>query len=314
MKGRIWQHIRPFFILRHMKERFYFKGTTAGFWWPVLFVFALLTALFVALVAYSKGLQIDWTTFSQSKSAIDAVYCERDRVAELVRQPANSWSNLMYLFYGVMLIRFGVNDAKHFKLQAPNWLTAMPELSILFGLHLALLCFGSFLFHASLTRMGQRWDMVGTYGVLVAPLITMIWAVGTILLKGADKLTERAYLRRSVLPLVLVILLTDVVIYIIKWYLDGFFTMSGLILATLVVMVLYRINAKGIMNLLLGAASVAAIGFAWFLQYTDRQKTWCDPDSWLQGHAIWHAMSGLAVLLLYLMVRSDKARSYPQGF
>lgn len=275
--------------------------------------FALLTTLFAALVTYSKGLHIDWTTFSQSKSAIDAVYCERDRVAELVRQPANSWSNLVYLFYGLILIRFGLNDSKHWKQNAPNWLTAMPELSILFGLHLALLCFGSFLFHASLTRMGQRWDMVGTYGVLLSPLITMMWAVGTILLKGADKLTERAYLRKSVLPLVVVILLADVVIYIIKWYLDGLITVSGLILATLLVTTLYRLKAKGIMNMLLGLAAVLAIGFAWFLQYTDRQKTWCDPDSWLQGHAAWHAVSGLAVLLLYLMIRSDKPRSYPQG-
>lgn len=296
-----------------MKGRFYFQDTMFSFWWPVLVAFAVLTALFAALVAYSKGLQIDWTTFSQSKSAIDAVYCERDRVAELVRQPSNSWSNLMYLFYGLVLIRFGINDNRHFKQQAPNWLTHMPELSIFWGLHLALLCFGSFLFHASLTRMGQRWDMVGTYGVLIAPLITMIWAVGTILLKGADKLTERAYLRKSVWPLLATILVADVIIYIIKWYLDGFFTMSALILSMLLVMAIYRIKAKGIMNMLLGAASVGAIGFAWFLQFTDRQKTWCDPDSWLQGHAAWHAISGLSVLLLYLMIRSDKTRSYPQG-
>lgn len=297
----------PFLYFRNMKAPLYLKENAWSFWWPVIVAFAALTALFAALVSWSKGLQIDWTTFSQSKSALNGVYCERDRVAELVRQPSNSWSNLIYLFYGLVLIRFGLNDRKHFKQQAPNWLTTMPELSILFGLHLSLLCFGSFLFHASLTRMGQRWDMVGTYGVLVSPLITMIWAVVSIMLKGPEKLTDRSYLRKSVLPLIIAILLTDVFIYIIKWYLDGFTTMFSLMVAMLSVMIIYRVKAKGVMNLLFGVASILAIAFAWFLQVTDRQKIWCDPDSWLQGHAAWHAASGFAVVLLYLMIRSDKA-------
>jgi len=49
---------------------------------------------------------------------------------------------------------------------------------------------------------------------------------------------------------------------------------------------------------------VGAISFAcWIL---DRQDIWCAPDSFLQGHAVWHILNALSIFLLYLSLRVEK--------
>jgi hypothetical protein len=42
---------------------------------------------------------------------------------------------------------------------------------------------------------------------------------------------------------------------------------------------------------LLGAAALASLA--------DVTRAWCDPASWLQGHALWHVLSALALAQLF---------------
>jgi hypothetical protein len=52
---------------------------------------------------------------------------------------------------------------------------------------------------------------------------------------------------------------------------------------------------------LLGAASAASLA--------DVTRTWCEPASWLQGHALWHALSAAALyaLLRFYVARAPRA-------
>jgi len=45
-----------------------------------------------------------------------------------------------------------------------------------------------------------------------------------------------------------------------------------------------------------GLALLAAAGVCSLLDVT---RVWCEPTSWLQGHAVWHVLSAFALLALF---------------
>jgi len=49
---------------------------------------------------------------------------------------------------------------------------------------------------------------------------------------------------------------------------------------------------------LLGAVACFGVGFWTFLR-SHTSGPWCSPDAWLQGHAVWHVLSGASVWLAY---------------
>ncbi len=46
--------------------------------------------------------------------------------------------------------------------------------------------------------------------------------------------------------------------------------------------------------------TVLTFDVAYTIWMLDESGVWCSPTSWLQGHAVWHPGSALAVGLLYL--------------
>ena len=44
-----------------------------------------------------------------------------------------------------------------------------------------------------------------------------------------------------------------------------------------------------------------AAGSVWIL---DRQRVVCEPDSLLQGHAVWHILTAVSIFFVYLYYRS----------
>ena len=44
--------------------------------------------------------------------------------------------------------------------------------------------------------------------------------------------------------------------------------------------------------------------FAYF-SWVDPTHGWCDPDSWLQGHAAWHLLGAVAAYFLFRLYESE---------
>lgn len=57
-----------------------------------------------------------------------------------------------------------------------------------------------------------------------------------------------------------------------------------------------------------GVASLCAMLVAFFI-WIMSQQGWCDPHSWLQGHAVWHLLCALAAYLLYRLYSSAQPRT-----
>jgi predicted membrane channel-forming protein YqfA (hemolysin III family) len=263
---------------------------------PILAI--LGTALLAAVTATLVG-NWDarlWEGMELGKAALENEYCEANHMADFVRQPVNAWSNLCYFLIGLWVIGWAVQDAT--AKRRANPLQRFPAMTLWVGLMQVGLCFGSFFFHASLTKTGQHWDMAFTYGLS----LSLAFGAAYRLLLDLG-ITENA--RTKAVTLLLTIGAT-VVVYLIKWRLDGRIALPAMMLSglVLVVIVYFRLRAK--LNGWLLVAGIVALILSAVFRSLDLAKVGCAPMGWMQLHACWHLCTGLAAFFFLAFLHAEK--------
>lgn len=212
--------------------------------------------------------------------------CEPVRAAG-VRTPINTYTNLAYLIVAAWMWAElpRVPDA------AQRRLCRQPGYAAVLAGALAFLGLGSAFFHASLTFVGQWFDVMGMY-LLVSFILLYALArwrglsgktfgalyVGLNAVLGAILIVAPA-LRRQIFMGELVIALGLEVVYLVT----------------------RRPPIK---------VGYLIAGLAIFF-FSDRLRAWdmaawaCRPESWLQPHPLYHIISAAAIGLLYLYYRSE---------
>ena len=234
-----------------------------------------------------------WAGMVISKSALTAEYCEFNNVARFFHQRMNTYSNLAYFFFGIVIVQIGLEDRKNQGIKPQNRLGAFPLLSVLMGISFIYLCFGSAFFHASLTYIGQRVDMNGTYALtLVLVSIALYHVFYTIrLTKAAEKIC-------IALLGILIVLFLKIALLI----------PSGILLPSLILTLLlftginyfqFRKERSGLLAILSFILIVVAI----YVRTMDVQKMGCNPHSCYQGHALWHLLTALSSVCSYCFFR-----------
>ena len=109
-----------------------------------------------------------WTGMKVSQSAVTVEYCEFNHPERLFHQPINTYSNLIYFFYGLIVFQLALKDLKLVEVKRVNSVRSSSYLSILLAANFIYLSFGSAFFHSSLTWIGQRIDMNATYGLTLS--------------------------------------------------------------------------------------------------------------------------------------------------
>ncbi len=237
-----------------------------------------------------------WQTMQQSKSALTAEYCELDQPTHFFRQTMNTYSNLMYFFLGMVALLIGLYDRKNNQVSNQNPIQKFPAISILFGCCLMYLCFGSAFFHASLTWIGQRVDMNGTYSIC----IVLIGISG-----------YRYFIKKSIpdtMKTLLILSLTAIILFFIELHL----LISSVILLPLLVIIVISFTIlnynkyKENFSISFALLSLLLITGAFVLRTLDVKKIACHPTSIYQGHALWHFFTGMSAFMLYWFYRSEK--------
>jgi hypothetical protein len=226
-------------------------------------------------------------------------YCERNRMDQIVRQPANTWSNFGYMLTGLFAFSMGVQDWKRGgRRKSENFLVRHPEFSFLFGISCMYLFFGSFLYHASLTYTFQKMDITGLFSVIVAVL-------GFNLYKIFPYTRIRGKLRSNHVPVIIFTLLANYLIFTKLWTLNINIFFPSMIITVFITFALYiRIRKQHdyFINYMKASIIVLLLGsLVWIL---DRSHVLCAPDSVLQGHALWHLLTAGSIFLIYLYYRS----------
>lgn len=237
-----------------------------------------------------------WTGMKVSQSAITVEYCEFNHPKRLFHQPINTYSNLIYFFYGLLVFQLALKDFKFFEVKGVNSVRNSPYLSILLAANFIYLSFGSAFFHASLTWIGQRIDMNATYGLTLSLI-----CIGLLQVLVKKELSSRVQLG-----------IIGCLILLIASFLPLALQISSSILLPSLFLILLLI---GIINYfqypsqripMLGLLSFALLAIAIQIRTMDVAKINCDPMSIWQGHALWHFLTATSSLCMYFYFRRVK--------
>lgn len=250
--------------------------------------------LWICLDAFISGTV--WAGMTVSKSALTVEYCEFNHVDRFFHQPINTYSNLAYFFWGVLILLIAWQDYRNRTNSHLNRLEDFPLLSGLMGICFVYLSVGSAFFHASLTYAGQRVDMNGTYGI-------MLTLIGIALYHVFHKITLTPVQKYVwILSLVLVIgLFLEVALRVSSSQL-----VPALILFLNGLMVVHYFQFRKERSIMLVIISFVLIVIAIKIRTLDVQKVGCDPNSIVQGHALWHLLTALSSFCSYSFFRFNR--------
>jgi hypothetical protein len=213
-------------------------------------------------------------------------YCEAELCA-WVEQPANTWSNLAYLFIGGWLIHRALRDGRR-------------DLSVI-GIIEVLIGLGSFFFHMSSTHVGEVVDvgfmylLVGYVGVVnLHRFLVKVRGHG---LSFARQMSSFAAIVVASIA-ALVVFKGDIGVVIFALLAVGAGHLETRMWRTMRDPVSY----KPLRNLLL------TFSLAWAIWWLDLLKIGCNPENhFVQGHAIWHLLNAFVFVFLYQFYRQFPA-------
>ena len=210
-----------------------------------------------------------WSSFTPP----NVNWCEAERCAWIVN-PSDAWSNALYLVLGLWMWRAARRSGR-------RDLARFGPASVAIGIF-------SFAYHASYTFALQFFDFVAmflfSFTVLARNAVRLRWIAPSretrffvLGVLGMSALVPPLF--RVGFPIQALVAILIAVGLAQEWRLrrrDG----PG---------PQYRSYAVGLA--LLGAAALASLA--------DVTRAACDPQSWLQGHALWHVLSALALAAFF---------------
>ncbi|MBI5030620.1 MAG: ceramidase domain-containing protein [Chloroflexi bacterium] len=254
----------------------------------IIFAVIVLAAIPLLWVNYS------WANWQPASCMPNRCFCEALRDG-FIRQPVDTFSNLPYVLVGLLMIAIARDDWQ--RGARNNLMQSHRAYPILFGVAAIVIGAGSFFYHASMTFIGQWFDVMGMYlfasfGLVYAyarlrPIRPAMFLTAYVIMNamlGYSLATNPDTLRQIFAAMV-----------------------YGIIALEALVLLVERPKIKT--RYFLGAFLCMAVAYAiWTL---DENFTLCDPASLFQGHAIWHLLTALAAFLLYVYYRSETGKSSP---
>lgn len=312
-------------------------------WQPLAVAIVLLTVFGVLLAA---GGVAGWWTPAANEQAVGLVsrWCERVS-GGLLREPFNTAGNLGFVIAGLLMFAVLARDTGKDR-PVTNPFIGNQAIALLYASAATFLGPGSMLMHASHTFFGAWLDNVSMVVYILVPVVynlallgrwrartfglvyvitVVLYAVGFWFL-GAD-LGINFELFRVCVPLWMI---SELLIRFwsprMRWLsgLAGFAIaiafgiMPWTILMNpaeywwVVLFWLPAVIARGPVPIRRTYtpwffAGLASFLLAYYIWLQGKPDTWfCEPDVWLQGHAIWHVLSALATWCFFMFLRTQR--------
>ncbi len=220
-------------------------------------------------------------------------YCERIRDGAVIKQPANTWSNLAFVLVGLYIL-WHLGDTR----VGTGWTHRNPMeyatfFSIFYGALVIFLGPGSMCFHATMTKWGGWVDN-----------LSMNLYVSFLAAYDVARLTNGG------LAVFLILYgLINVTAGVLTWRIEGIgkWVFAGIIvifvLSELAIGFLPGAPQRHYPGLAAGAAFFL-VGFV-IWKFSSTGKPLCHPDSLWQGHALWHVLTATTTLFLFLYLGTE---------
>lgn len=229
------------------------------------------------------------------------LFCEHAREG-LIKQPSNSFSNLGFSIAGLAIAWLAFRN----KFDAVNRMTRTAFYPIFYSSIVILLGAGSFAMHATNTSWGGFFDLLSMFlfSSFVISYALMRWF----------KLSEFKFflIYFSIVLFCSCLHLSDLnktVIVVVRP--DEIVFASCLIAATVLELLMkYKrgneIEAKWG---LLGVGSLIVAFIIWNLSRT-QDSLFCDPNSLIQGHAMWHLLDALGAYFVFVFYTTEQDKDW----
>ena len=263
--------------------------------WGALIVLTVIIVLLAERVR-EQGI---WSGWRESGELRGAAYAEQVFIDDVIRTRANTWSNLAYVLVGLYSLALGWHDLKRGPLSQDGYLVRTPAMSMTFGVACCYLGFGSGLFHASLTRLGQQIDVAAMY----TPLVTLCAVnIGRWIPKRWQIRFPR--IRIWVLLVVLVVV-SGGLLFVYKWSMSSLIVLSSLIITIGLAVIGDQFQSSHRLDLRWVVVSFLMLAAAVACRELDMARRFSEPTSLLQGHAVWHVLTSLSLAAIYCYYRSE---------
>jgi hypothetical protein len=257
-------------------------------------------AVFIILFLAFKDVAV-WTDWASAGEFKNPQYGERVYPDSVFRTRMNTWSNLCYILFGFYAIALAINDWKKGLSLERGYLTHVPIQSFLFGVAGIYLGLGSGFFHASLTRYGQQCDVGGMYATMIC--LAAI-AIGSWLPRAKVPGTRRVF---PSWPVIAVLVVSGSLYFTYYKWDYSFGNVSAYLGGILFVFAGASLVQPGkYLQIRWFIAAVASITLGSKIRDLDIQNRFTSPDSIFQGHAVWHLVSCLLYVFLFLYFRSEE--------
>lgn len=269
------------------------------YWWrkaiPTAFCILFLI-IFLIIDAYLKKSGF-WLQFKDMSPAYTFV-CEHQNLESAIRQPLNTLSNFLLLFFGIEIMVFALRDRKYYK-ESRNMVRMNYQYSLGFGISLVMLFLGSTFYHASMLDVFSQLDMVGVYACILFPMVITIHKI-----IAAQFFGNRPYF--SYLGSSIAITAFLVGVFILAgyfWQDEAYYTIPLMVISlyALSFYYVYYYTSKYRKDFLL--MSIGSIAIA-FLCYS-LDWYYCAKLSYFQFHSVWHIMAAFSLYYFYLFLRTE---------
>lgn len=257
-------------------------------------------ALFIVIYLIFKDVAV-WDGWEPAGEFKNPQYGERIYPDSVFRTRMNTWSNLSYVLFGFYAIGLALNDWKKRRPLRRGYLAHTPIQSFLFGLAGIYSGLGSGFFHASLTRYGQQCDVGGMYAAMIC--------LAAIPIGSWLPRVEIPWRRRVVhsWPLIAVLVVGGTLYFTYYKWDYSFRDVSAYATGVLFVFAGASLLQPGkYLQIRWFIAAFVAIVIASQIRTLDIQDRFTSPDSIFQGHAVWHLISCLFYVFLFLYFRSEE--------
>lgn len=266
--------------------------------------FALATlASMILFYAYRDGdIWATWLGASNSAAKWPAGnethFAERIYGLSVFRTPSNTFSNLGYVLAGLYILACALYDFRRPTSPQDPYAVRRPALMAYFGFACLLLGFGSGYMHASLTSNGHWYDLLGMYGSLVA-IIALHWGRWFPDLRlGSFRLPSPFILIPAAMAVTYYLALNDGPFGNLRIMI----TLISTIMASFFVDLAWRgTRIEHRWHIMSSLAFIVAYAI-WNLTNAGR---FSGPEAWLQGHAVWHVLTGVSLGCMAILYRSE---------
>jgi hypothetical protein len=267
------------------------------FTWPI---FGTLIFSILLFVVYKLNQYITiWDKYKQAGGNA-TLFCEVNRFDQLIVQPSNTWSNIGFIISALIILSIAKNDRRYYeRSKVNNLLARYPGFSYLSGFSLLYLGLGSFLYHASLTHTFQKLDQTGMYFVLISATAYNMYK-----LFPKIRFKKQLYSSHKFIIIKAIVLMFAFFFYLWKLPINIIFPLMVLTFFLTNFIVQTKLNHSVPIKAFIQTSFITLL-LSYTLWVLDKTSLLCSPTSPFQGHALWHILNAISILLVYLYYRSE---------